>query len=98
IDGPGFFAVQTPAGIRYTRAGGFQLNADGELTTKDGMKLLSVSGSPITASGATVSIHDGGVVTVDGDDVSTLQVVNFPNPAQLQQEGSSRFLWTGSQQ
>ena len=48
IDGQGFFAIETPAGVRYTRTGSFALNADGELVTKDGMQVLSTSGAPIS--------------------------------------------------
>src|SRR5687767_8544215 len=53
IDGPGFFAIQTPAGVRYTRAGSFEISSEGELVTKDGMKVLSTSGSPISVEGQT---------------------------------------------
>src|SRR5690606_20667881 len=31
INGEGFFVIETPAGERYTRAGGFAINAAGEL-------------------------------------------------------------------
>ena len=41
INGPGFFVIQTPDGIRYTRNGSFSMNADGELVTKDGMPVLN---------------------------------------------------------
>src|SRR3981189_3907903 len=33
IDGRGFLAVQTPAGERYTRDGGLQINNQGQLVT-----------------------------------------------------------------
>src|SRR6185436_20457669 len=35
LNGPGFFVVDTPNGMRYTRAGNFALNAAGEIVTKD---------------------------------------------------------------
>src|SRR5258705_2325342 len=35
INGNGFFAIETPAGERYTRAGSFGVNGAGELITKD---------------------------------------------------------------
>src|SRR4051794_40617116 len=50
IDGPGFFAVETQNGVRYTRAGSFVVNAQGELVTKDGAKVLSTGDSPIVAT------------------------------------------------
>ena len=36
INGKGYFAVQTPAGMRYTRDGHFSLDQDGQLVTSDG--------------------------------------------------------------
>ena len=33
IKGDGFLQIQTPKGVRYTRAGNFSLNADGQLVT-----------------------------------------------------------------
>jgi flagellar basal-body rod protein FlgG len=96
IDGPGFFAVQTPGGVRYTRNGSFSLNESGDLVTKDGMKVLSTSGSPINARGLDVTIQEGGVVTVDGSEVATLKLVSFKNNTELQREGANRFIWTGS--
>jgi len=96
IDGPGFFAVQTPGGVRYTRNGSLSLNESGDLVTKDGMKVLSTSGSPINARGLNVAIQDGGIVTVDGNEVATLKLVSFRNNTDLQREGANRFVWTGA--
>ena len=70
IDGEGFFVLQTPDGPRYTRSGSFSLNADGELMTKDGARVLDSGGSPIVASGVSVAIQDSGIVTVDGAEVA----------------------------
>ena len=36
IRGEGFFQVETPDGIRYTRSGNFRLDASGALVTSDG--------------------------------------------------------------
>jgi flagellar basal-body rod protein FlgF len=96
IDGEGFFAVQTPAGVRFTRNGSFSLDADGDLVTKQGMKVLSSSGSPINVSGNNIGIQDGGIVTADGNEVATLKVVTFQNINLLQKEGSNHFVWNGS--
>lgn len=40
LEGPGFFEVETPHGIRLTRQGGFQLNAEGFLITREGHFVL----------------------------------------------------------
>ena len=39
IDGRGFFEIETPAGLRYTRGGNFVRDTDGRLTTADGPAL-----------------------------------------------------------
>ena len=43
VDGPGFFAVKTPAGILFTRSGDFKVNAEGQLVTTDGYAVLGTS-------------------------------------------------------
>jgi flagellar basal-body rod protein FlgF len=98
IQGEGFFAVQTPQGVRYTRAGNFALNAEGDLVTKDGMPVLSTSDSPIHVGEGTVTIEDTGAVTVDGNEVGTLKLVNFRKTEGLEKEGLHRFNWSGSPQ
>lgn len=40
LDGPGFFEISTPQGIRLTRAGSFTVNGDGQLVNKDGHAVL----------------------------------------------------------
>jgi flagellar basal-body rod protein FlgF len=97
INGSGFFAIETPNGVRYTRAGGFGLNAAGELITKDSMRVLSTSGTPITIGDGKVEIRDGGVVMVDDNEVATLKVVTFSDATKLQKEGFQRMVWTGAE-
>jgi len=96
INGPGFFAIQTPNGVRYTRNGSFSLDENGELVTKDGMQVLNSSGSTIKVGHGKVSIQDGGAVTIDGSAAATLKIVNFKDTGKLQKEGLSRLVWTGT--
>src|ERR1700736_4846096 len=44
IDGSGFLVVQTPAGERYTRDGGLQINNQGQLVNASGYQVLGNSG------------------------------------------------------
>ena len=60
IQGNGFFVVQTETGPRYTRFGHFQVNAAGQLVTKQGYPVLS-GGAPVTID------PDDGPVQVAGD-------------------------------
>ncbi len=60
IQGDGFFVLQTPNGPRYTRVGHFQLNAAGQVVTKQGY--------PVLAGGAPLTIDpDDGPVQIEGD-------------------------------
>jgi len=95
LNGPGFLVVQGPDGLRYTRSGNFGVNSAGELVTKDSLKVLSTSGSPINVGEGNVEIRDSGIVTVNGNEVGTLKVVNFSDLSKLQKEGLSRFIWNG---
>ena len=44
IVGKGFFCVQTPDGVQYTRKGDFTLNSEGVLVTRNGMPVLGEGG------------------------------------------------------
>src|SRR5437868_4733221 len=96
ISGPGFFAIQSPNGVRYTRNGSFSLDANGLLVTKDGMPVLNKSGSTITLNRGKVAAQDGGILTVDGNEAATLQIVNFNDITKLQKEGLYRMAWNGA--
>lgn len=94
IEGSGYFAVQTPNGVRYTRNGAFSKNLQGQLVTGDGYPVLGENG-PINLSGdngaGKVTISSDGQVTVDGMDVDRLRMTQFANEKQLQKEGYNLF-------
>ena len=47
LNGPGFFEVLTPNGVRFTRKGNFSINNDGKLVTDQGFLLLGKSPPPV---------------------------------------------------
>jgi flagellar basal-body rod protein FlgF len=73
IEGDGMFAIQTDAGIRYTRAGSFRLDAESFLVTQDGHRVLGVDG-PIRVDGSLV-VQDDGSVYSDGEFCGRLSVM-----------------------
>ncbi len=76
IEGEGFFAVQTPRGVRYTRNGAFQLNAEGVLVNREGYPVLSKRGEPIRVPrGADLTIGEDGVVRINNAPMHKLQIV-----------------------
>jgi flagellar basal-body rod protein FlgF len=77
ITGEGWFAVQTPQGEAYTRAGEFAVNSAGLLVNQQGLPVLSADGGP-------VAIPDRGAVTFSGDgQISALGAGDRPNDIQL---------------
>lgn len=89
LDGDGFFVVNTPQGRAYTRQGSFRLNAAGTLVNADGYEVLG--GGPITITGGKVEINSRGEISVDGSQVGTLDVVDFPKPYAFQKSGNALF-------
>lgn len=67
IEGEGFFAVNTPQGVRYTRDGQFMASAKGQLTDSFGNPVLSQSGKPIqVGAGGRVTGSAPGIFKVEG--------------------------------
>ena len=95
IQGEGFFALQTPAGERLTRAGSFQVSADGELITPDGASVLDAGNTPIQIppEAANISIAGDGTITVDGELLGQIGV--FRANGQLQRDTDTRFTAEG---
>ena len=98
IDGGGFLVVQTPAGERYTRDGGLQINNQGQLVTASGSPVLGTSG-PIVFQPTDHDISialDGNVTVVEGagriDSVrGKLRLVSFAQAQRLLKEGSNLY-------
>lgn len=74
IEGPGFFEVIYPEGVRYTRAGNFTLNSSRELCTLDGAKVQGISG-PIRLPAGDIQICSDGSILVDGQHVDRLKIL-----------------------
>lgn len=90
INGEGFFKIQTPQGVRYTRAGNFHLNNQGQITTADGHLLLG-PGGPIVVDGAKLVINPDGTVVVDGEQVNQVTAFSFDSLDDLEKEGANLF-------
>lgn len=91
----GFFAVQTPNGVRYTRGGGFTVDAERRLVTRSGFPVLGQNG-PITLPPGSVHADAEGSISVNGAPVDKLRVVNFQNLGGLHKEGHSLFVQASS--
>ncbi|MBQ6006809.1 MAG: flagellar hook-basal body protein [Selenomonadaceae bacterium] len=80
IVGEGFFALQTPDGVRYSRNGAFFKNSQGYLQDIRGYNLLDTQGNPIRIPAnipdSQVSITGNGVIYVPGNLVQLNPVTN----------------------
>jgi flagellar basal-body rod protein FlgF/flagellar basal-body rod protein FlgG len=92
IEGEGFFQVQTPNGIRYTRDGGFHRAQNGQLVTLANEPVLSAAGQPIPVPPGEVSVGSDGALSVAGGVVATVGVFTFPAGAQMTPEGANRYI------
>lgn len=85
----GLFAVQTPAGERYTRAGRFTLDAEGRIVDPQGAPLLDEAGQPlaIPPGSARIEVRGDGQVLTENGPVGRIRVVRFENEQRLLAEG-----------
>ena len=95
IDGKGFFEIQLPNGTSaYTRDGEFHLDAQGQLVTKEGYRVLGDSG-PLQMdlnNHAELSISAGGDVSQGADLKGRLRLTEFGNPSQLTRLSGGYFM------
>lgn len=105
IAGDGWFAVQTPQGEAYTRAGEFAVNDLNQLVTQSGLPVLSNDGQPIAVPdrGSLTFATDGQISALGAGDnprdiqmIAQLKLVN-PPAAQLQRGDDGLFRLTGGQ-
>jgi flagellar basal-body rod protein FlgF len=87
IEGPGFFTIQTRAGVLYTRNGNFQVSSSGKLTTAAGDPVFGQQG-PISIPSGTISISPDGTVSSDGAVVDKLRITEFPRTSSPTPVGS----------
>lgn len=97
LDNAGYFVVDTPQGLRYTRNGSFWLGKERILETKDGFPVLGEGGivrinKDIVLIDKLGRIWEREVNETDAELVDTIRVVDFPRQRFLQKQGSS--FWT----
>ncbi|MCR9200970.1 MAG: flagellar basal-body rod protein FlgG [Planctomycetaceae bacterium] len=104
IEGDGFFQMRLPNGeLRYSRAGNFRIDAQGQLVNGDGVLLEPSITIPQDVDVTRITISTAGEVQgiVSGSDTApqtlgTIQLVAFRNPAGLSSEGANLFSSTAA--
>ncbi len=87
LDGRGFFVIETPGGVRYTRNGSFSRSADGTLTTSDGQAVQGESGAIHLGKGP-VSIDEKGTVRTGATVSGKLKIVDAPDTEWVRESGT----------
>lgn len=98
LEGKGFFTVQDPNTFEefYTRNGSFTQNAQGLVTTENGMILLSEQGNPFTLpqEAHSITIDSDGMMSVQSGQppqsniLGQLKITQFENEATLESQGA----------
>jgi flagellar basal-body rod protein FlgF len=96
INGKGFFAVQTQAGLRYTRDGHFSLDGNGNLVTSQGYQVQGDGGAiTVAPTDGDVNISPDGslssVVNGISNQLGKLKVVDFADDSTLTKEGANLY-------
>ncbi|HEY2009910.1 MAG TPA: flagellar basal-body rod protein FlgF [Rhizomicrobium sp.] len=99
LNGSGYFQIQTPAGMRYTRDGHFSLDGNGNLVTSEGYQVQGDGGTiTIAPTDGDINIAPDGtissVVNGIGNQLGKVKVVDFANDAALTKQGSNLYSTT----
>jgi len=95
INGNGYFVVQTPQGMRYSRDGHFTLDASGNIVNSDGYALQGDGGAvTITPTDGDIQVGLDGTISGKNGQIGKLQVVDFANDRALVKEGANLYSTT----
>jgi len=98
IDGDAFFQIQTPRGVRFTRAGNLTVNGGGQLVTKAGDLVVGENGPITVPQDGDLAIGKDGAMSVKGQVMDTIKLVRFNNPTTaLIKEGDTMFMASGTE-
>jgi len=87
IEGSGFVALE---GNRYTRKGNLKKDSQQYLTTQTGIKVMGEKG-PIKLPEGVIQISESGDVSVNGDKVDSIKIMDFKKKEDLTKAGGDMF-------
>lgn len=93
ISGPGYFSVETPEGVRYTRHGRMQLDSQGQLVNSQGSAVLSDGGAPITVpvGSGTLTISADGTISGNNGTIARVGLSEFENAGALKRDANGLY-------
>lgn len=97
LQGKGFFTVATPNGLRLTRNGHFQLNAEGGLVTAEGFPVQGDNGNVMIPNTdkrqlLNITINEAGEILSDREPLARVRIVDVANPEMMQKDHQSLFI------
>ncbi len=92
ISGSGFFKLETPDGIFYTRNGHFRLTAEGTLISEQGWPVMSEGGNiNVPAGYKNINIAEDGRLFADGTLIGQIALVDVEDPNALEKLGGNLY-------
>lgn len=92
IEGDGFFLIETPGGERLTRAGSFTPNAEGDLVTPNGYRVLDAGGAPVfIPPGTQIGVASDGTLSADGQPIGQIGLYQPVDALDMQREDGVMF-------
>lgn len=95
LDGDGYFAVNSPQGVRYTRAGALRMDAAGTLVNADGLAVRGAGGAPILIppTATQVTIAQDGTISSEAGPIGKLELARFPAQS-MRRDGDTLYTAT----
>ncbi|MBF0492333.1 MAG: flagellar basal-body rod protein FlgF [Deltaproteobacteria bacterium] len=91
LQGSGFLEVQNEQGTFYTRNGALTTDAAGNLKTAAGAQVIGQSGPIQITKDGKVDISKIGEITINGESIAKLKVVDFDDKSKLSSVGASLY-------
>lgn len=92
LRGEGFFAVDGPSGVLYTRNGSFEISDGGALQTAEGYAVRLEDGRQLRLeSGFPVEVSKDGTIRQQGRVLGQLEVVQFEDASVLGKQGKMYY-------
>ena len=93
LQSAGYFAVETPFGIRYTRSGAFTRNAEGVLVDVHNNPVLSIDGGQINIppESSNIFITQDGTISDENGVIAQLGIFGFENEFDVTKTGDTQF-------
>lgn len=97
IQGKGFFVLETPQGLRYTKNGNFTLTADGTIVNGQGFPVMGSSGriqvpQPQKITDMSITVNQHGEISLGSVQLGKIRIADFEDMNQLKKAGNSLFV------